>query len=188
MEEGLTKSTNLKNGLTFGLIIGLTYCISLFLRYNIASNPIVIGIIAIVFYLLIIGMLFFCGVKRRKDMGGFIDLKNAFQTIFVAVIIGELIYTVFNFIYLKLIDPHYFEKFMAGMENWVESSSMPDSQKEKTLDQMKSQIEKQQDWLTPAGFAKGYLIWVAITGVFGFIAALIIRKRKVFEPLDNQSI
>ena len=94
------KSNNVKNGLMFGLIVGLVYCVSIFLRYNMLSmGPIMVGVIAFVFYLVVIGLLVFCGVKRRKELGGFISLKDAFQTIFVAVLIGELIYLIFNFIY-----------------------------------------------------------------------------------------
>jgi len=188
MEATLTKSSNAKNGLLFGVIIGFTYCISLFLRYNMtSSNPIVIGVIALLFYLVVIGILFFCGIKRKKELGGYIDLKDAFQTIFIAVLVGELIYMVFNIVYLKFIDPHYFEKFITSMENWIEKSSMPDDQKEKTLDRIKSQMEKQQNGMNLQGFLKGYLISVAITGVCGFIAALIIRKKRPVFELDNQS-
>ena len=179
-----TKSNNVKNGLTFGLIIGLVYCVSIFLRFNMLSmGPIMVGVIALVFYGLIIGLLVFCGVKRRKELGGYISLKDAFQTIFVAVLVGELIYFLFNFIYLKYIEPDYMDKFMRAMETWIEKSGMSDARKEDTLDKMRTQMQSQQDkGLTLKGAAMGYLVWVCITGVFGFFAALIVRKRKpVFD-------
>jgi hypothetical protein len=186
MEVLESKSSNVKNGITFGLIIGLIYCISLFLRYNMASSPIMIGVIAFIFYLVALGMLVFCGITRRKQLGGFIDLKDAFQTIFVAILIAELIYLAFNIIYLKYIDPNYFEKFMTSMQNWVDNSSMSEEQKEKTMDQIKSSMEKQKErGMTIGGIALGYLLWVAITGVFGLIISLIVRKRRPVFELDN---
>src|SRR5438046_494282 len=110
MSEITSKPSNIRNGATFGVIIGLIYCVSLFLRYNmISSGVIVIGLITFLFYAVVIGMLFFCGIKRRNELGGFIELKDAFQTIFVAILIAELIYTIFNLIYLKFIDPGYFD-------------------------------------------------------------------------------
>lgn len=179
-----TKSNNLKNGLMFGLIIGLVYCVSIFLRYNFLSmGPIMMGVIAFVFYCVVIGLLVFCGVKRRKELGGFISLKNAFQTIFVAVLISELIYLIFNFIYLTYIEPDYADKFMRSMERFIENTGMSDTKKDETLDSMRTQMEIQQEkGQTLKGAAMSYLIWVCVTGVIGFIVALIIRKRKpVFD-------
>jgi hypothetical protein len=187
MEATLTKSSNIKNGLMFGVIIGLTYCISLFLRYNmISSGVIMIGLIACLFYLGVIGLLFFCGIKRRNELGGFIDLKDAFQTIFVAILVGELIYMIFNFIYLKFIDPSYFDKMKTATETFMEKAIKDDDKREEALNNFRERFEKQKTWsLTIKGIAVGYLMWVAITGVFGFIAALIIRKRKPVFDLNN---
>jgi len=180
-----TKSTNVKNGLMFGLIIGLVYCVSIFLRFNLLSlGPIMVGVITLLFYCIVIGLLVFCGVKRRKELGGYIELKDAFQTIFVAVLIAELIYLIFNFIYLKYIEPDYLDKFMRSMETFIEKSNLSDTKKDEYLDKMRSQMQNQQDkGLTFKGAAMSYLISVCITGVIGFIVALIIRKRKpVFDP------
>lgn len=178
------KTNNVKNGLMFGLIVGLVYCVSIFLRYNmVSSGPIMIGVIAFVFYLGVIGLLVFCGIKRRRELGGFISLKDAFQTIFVAVLIGELIYLIFNFIYLKYIDPTYAEKFMRVMETWIENSGLSDAKKDETLEKMREQMQIQADkGLTLKGAGVSYLIWVCVTGVIGFIVSLIIKKRKpVFD-------
>ena len=179
-----TKSTNVKNGLMFGLIIGLVYCVSIFLRFNLLSlGPIMVGVITLLFYCIVIGLLVFCGVKRRKELGGYIELKDAFQTIFVAVLIGEFIYLLFNFIYMKYIEPDYLDKFMRSMEKWIENSPMSDTKKDETLDKIRSSMESQKaKGVTFKGAALSYLISVCVTGVIGFIIALIIRKRKpVFD-------
>ena len=184
-----SKSDNVRNGLLFGLIIGLIYCISLFLRYNmVSSGVIMVGLITFLFYLVIIGMLVFCGLKRRKELGGYIELKDAFQTIFIAILIAELIYTAFNIIYLKFIDPGYFEKFQATMESFFEKTIKDDSKREEAIDKLREQMEKQKvKGLSFQGIIIGYLMWVAITGVFGFIVALIIRKKPPVFELDNPS-
>jgi len=145
------------------------------------------AVVACLFYLVVIGMLFFCIAKRRKELGGFINLKDAFQTVFIAILIAEFIYIAFNVIYLKFIDPHFFEKFQASMETFIENSSMSETKKEETLNKFKEQMSgRETNALTAKGIILGYLTWVAITGVFGFIAALIMRKRKpVFDELDQ---
>jgi hypothetical protein len=187
MSESLSKSGNLRNGLTFGLIIGLVYCLSLFARYNASSNPIIFGVITFLFYLGVIGMLFFCVAKRRKELGGYIDLKDAFQTVFIAILIAELIYSVFNLVYLKVIDPNFFDRWQANMEEFIEKSVKDDTKREETLDDFKAQMDKQRErGLTASGIALGYLISVAITGIFGLIVSLIMKKRRsVFDQLDQ---
>ena len=189
MDTTSPQSSNAKNGLTFGLIIGLIYCISLFARFNMtSSNPIMIGAVTLLFYLIVIGMLFFCVAKRRKELGGYIDLKNAFQTIFIAVLIAEAVYIIFNFIYLKFIDPGYFDKLQIAMENYFEKDIKDEDKRDEMINRFKETMEKQKTkGLTIQGLALSYLISVAITGVFGFFVALIMRKRKQVFELDNQS-
>ena len=187
MAESISKSGNVKNGVTFGLIIGLIYCLSLFARYNASSNPIMFGVITFFFYLVVIGMLFFAVAKRRKELGGYIDLKDAFQTIFIAIIIGELIYTVFNFIYLKFVDPHFFDRWQTNMESFLERTIKDDTKREEALTNFKEQMDKQREkGLTIGGIALGYLISVAITGIIGLLVSLIMRKKRpVFDQLDQ---
>ena len=189
MTEITSKSSNVRNGAMFGLIIGLIYCISLFIRYNmISSGVIMVGVITILFYFVVIGMLFFCGIKRRNELGGFIELKDAFQTIFVAILIAELIYTIFNFIYLKFIDPGYFDKMKTAMEAFMEKTIKNDDKRDEAINNFRERFEKQKTWaLNIKGIVLGYLMWIAITGVFGLIAALIIRKKRPVFELDNQS-
>ncbi len=189
MEPTSTKTSNVKNGLTFGLIIGLIYCIDLFIRYNMPVSVITIFVVTFLFYLVVLGMLAFCGIKRRRELGGFIDLKNAFQTIFVAILVAELMYAIFNVIYLKYVDPHYFERFQVGMEEFFEKTIKDDTKREEAIDNFRKSMETQKErGLTVQGIAFGYFIWVCITGVFGLLIALIVRKKKpVFDDLDKQT-
>jgi hypothetical protein len=180
--ETTNRSTSLSNGLTFGLIAGLVYCISLYIRYSgTGTNVILFAVLSLLFYLVVLGVLVFCGLTRKKQLGGYMDLKQAFQTIFIAILVAELIYTLFNFIYLKYIDPGYLDRMKDNWEKFFEGSGMNESQKEKQIERMEKQIAKQKD-AGIGGIVQGYLIGVAITGVFGFIISLIIRKKKpVFD-------
>lgn len=175
--EATTKSTSLSNGLIFGIIAGLIYCISLYIRYNFTSTPIMLGVLSLVFYLVVIGTLVFCGISRRKQLGGFIEIKEAFQTIFIAILVAEFIYVLFNFIYLKYIDPGFFERFKISMESFIEGTRLSDDQKEKQLELMEKRLSKQQDFSINS-ILFSYFISVAITGVFGLIISLIIKKQK----------
>ena len=184
--QTLTKSNNISNGIIFGLMAGLVYCTSLFVRYNYTTgNPIMLGILALLFYLIIIGILVFCGLKRKKEMGGNIEMKDAFQTIFIAILLAELIYSVFNFIYLTYIDPQLFEKFKSSMIAFIENSGLSIEQKEKQLESIEKQFGKQAEKLTGKGIFLSYLLSVAITGVFGLLISLIIKKKKPVFHTDQ---
>ena len=181
--ETTSRSSSLSNGLTYGVIAGLIYCISLYIRYNFIYNPIALAIESLLFFFVVIAVLVFCGLARKKQLGGFIDLRQAFQTIFIAVLVAELIYTIFNFIYLTYVDPEYFTRFRAAMETFFEKSGMSEEQRDTQLDLMDKRIAKQRD-MGAAGFALSFLIGVAITGVCGFVVSLIIRKKKpVFDQM-----
>ncbi len=188
MPPDYTKSNNVQNGLLFGVIIGLVYCVSIYLRYNLSSGIILVAVITFLFYLLVLGLVFYCGIKRRKELGGFITLKDAFQTIFIAILVAEFIYVVFNIIYLKFIDPGYFDKFMASMETFFEKTIKDETKRDEALEKFRERMDDQKNkGLTFKGIASSYLISVAITGVFGFLASLIIRKNKpVFNLEDNK--
>lgn len=184
--DAASKSTNISTGVKFGLIAGLVYCLSLFIRYNFVSgNPIMLGVVAFLFYLVVLAILVFCGLTRKKELGGYLELKEAFQTIFIAILIAELIYFIFNFIYLKYVDPGFFDKFKTSMERFIEGSGMSDEQKEKQLEAIEKQLGKQQQSLSLKGLLFSYLVSVAITGVLGFIISLIIKKKKpVFDTAE----
>ncbi len=185
MEEITKNSSNVKNGVTFGVIIGLIYCVSLFARYNmVSSGPIMIGLIGLIFYLIIIGVMVFCGIKRRKELGGYITFKDAFQTIFVAILIGELIYFVFNFIYLKYVDPNYYDKFYNAMEQFMQKNIKDETKLDEQLNNLKEQLDTQKTkGGTIKGIALSYLISVAVSGIIGMIVSLIIRKN---PPIFNE--
>jgi hypothetical protein len=187
MMDQPTQSTNVSIGLKFGLIAGLIYCLSLFVRYNFASeNLIMLSLVALLFYLIIMGVLVFCGLTRRKEFGGYIELKDAFQTIFIAILISELFYTVFNFIYLRFIDPGYFDKMKTTVEQFLEETIKDDSKRDEAINRLNDRFDKQKAWaLGFKGMFLGYLMWIAITGIFGLIISLIIRKSKpVFEQMN----
>lgn len=171
-----------KTGIRFGLITGLVYAILLFLRYNFFSgNPLSLGMFAIVSYLVVLVLFLFAGITRKKELGGYADFRDVFQTIFVAILITEAVYVVFNVIYLKYVDPSFFDNFKVATRNYMEKAGLPQDQvdsKMKAFDDMDKQ-------LSPLGFIKSFGSWVIIDSIIGMIYALILRKRKdVFQETN----
>ncbi len=181
-----TNSTNASTGLRFGLIAGLVYCLSLFVRYNFTStNPITLGAVALLFYLGVLAVLVFCGLARRKEFGGYLELKDAFQTLFIAVLVAELVYAIFNFIYLTYIDPGYLDELKASIIAFIEDMSIDEDKKQQQIEDIEKSFAKQIDRSSGMGLVFSYLISVAITGICALIIALIIRRKK---PVFDQTM
>ncbi len=169
-------------GIKFGLMIGLVYIILLFLRYNFfGKNPLIFGIFAIVSYLIILVFYLFAGIARRKEQGGFAKFQEIFQTIFIAIVITEIVYVLFNFVYLKYIDPSFFDSLKEATRSMMEKAGATQEQIDKQLDNFKD-VDAQ---LKPLKLLQGIAIWIVVDSLFGMIYAAILRKKKdLFE--ENQ--
>src|SRR5215210_3683243 len=122
------------HGLKWGIIIGLVYCIFLFLRFNIgASNAGIFGLVTVLGFMVVIILLFVCGRNFRKKNGGYLEMKEAFKTMFVAVLILEFFYAVFTHVYLRYIDPGFFDKFRVSTETLLSMAKQSQPEIDKIL-------------------------------------------------------
>lgn len=168
------------HGLKWGVIIGIVYCVLLFLRFNMgANNAGIFGMLTFVGFLAVIILLFISGINFRKKNGGYVEMKEAFKALFIAVLIFELFYSIFTVVYLKFIDPGFFDKFRVSTENLLQMAKQSQADTDKILygiDQWAAQAKN----LSVFDFLKTYLSNVAITGVFALIFAFIIKKKQPF--------
>lgn len=170
----MKKETNVSHGLKWGAIIGLVYCLFLFLRYNQGhGNLIYFGLWTFLGYVVVLALLLFCGITRKKSLGGYIPLKEAFQTMFVAVLGFELIYMAFNFLYLQFVDPHFFENFRTALETILEKSNMDQEQIDEQLEKFDKSSAKNMNL---SSSVTSFAFSVMISGIFALLFALIIKK------------
>ena len=175
------KNKNVSIGVTFGVVIGLIYMILLFVRWMSAESIIRFGLLAAVNYVLVLGLLVYEAIYRRKQEGGFISLKDVFQTLFISVLIFELFYAVYNFVYLKYIDPEVINRMKEAMKEMMEKFKVPDDDMQKSMQKF-----DEFDNATQLGqVIKGYFTGVAISGVCAFIISLIVRRR---APVFKENI
>ena len=168
-------------GVRFGLLAGFLYIILLFLRYKyFAGSPVSFGLFAVVSFIIILLIYLFTGMARKKQLGGYGEMKEIFQSIFIAILITEIVYIIFNFIYLKYVDPAFWVNFKATNLSFLESKKVPEDQIEQ---QMKS--FKDVDQATrPMGLIKGFGYSIIIDSIFGLIFAAMLRKKKpAFEEI-----
>ena len=162
-------------GLRFGLLTGLLYMVVLFIRYkHFASSPVSFGLFTLVSYIIILMMFLFTGIARKKELGGYGEYRDIFTSIFIAILIAELFYVVFNLIYFKYIDPAFWDNFKTNTLTYLQKLHSTDAQ----IDEQMKGFKDMGQQTKPTGLIKGYGFGVIIDSVFGLIFALILRRRK----------
>jgi len=174
---------NISTGIIFGLITGLMYCILLFLRWQSATNFVQFGILALVSYLIIIGILFYEASYRRRLNGGYIETKELMQTLFISVLIFEFFYSLFNFIYLKYIDPGVIDNMKQTMRQILDKAGdqVSDEQRKEAMER----FDKLNEATQIGQVIKSYFISIAVSGIIALIISAIMRKSKpIFQEIS----
>jgi Protein of unknown function (DUF4199) len=171
----LTTSSKYSIPLRFGLTTGLIYIVLLFFRYKyFASNPVQFGLSALVTYVIILTMYLLTGIARKKELGGYGESREIFQSIFIVILITEMVFILFNLIYLKYIDPAFWENLKSTSLSYYQGLKMNSEQMEQRMKSFKD-VDQQTK---PMGLLKGYGFSVIIDSLFGLIFASILRKKK----------
>jgi hypothetical protein len=162
-------------GLRFGLLAGLIYAVLLYIRYRyFASNPIQFSLFATATYIVVLIMYVFAGVARKKQLGGMGEMKDIFQSIFIVILIAEFVFIIFNLVYLKLLDPLFWENFKTTSQIYYQNQKLNTEQMEQAMKGLKD-VDQQTK---PMGLIKGYGYSVIVDSLFGFIIASAVRKKK----------
>jgi disulfide bond formation protein DsbB len=123
------------------------------------------------------GVVLLCvtGIQQRKARGGFINIREAFQSIFVAVLVLATLTFLYDIIYMTYIDP--------GMVDRIKESSIAFAEKmgagQEKLDEMAESFETQS--LDKMSIGKQFLSFLSTVvwySIIGFICAAIIKKKK----------
>jgi len=164
-----------KNGVRFGLITGLAYIVLLYIRYAyFASNPRSFNFFALATYIFILLMYLITAFGRRKELGGFGTMKEIFQSIFIAILITEFFYVVFNFIYIKYADPSFVENLLSTTRSFYIKLNYTTEQ----IDMEMKAVKSLSDAIKPEGLLKGFGTIVIIDSIFGFLFAGILSRKK----------
>ncbi len=108
-----------KNGVTYGIIIGVVFALVTASMYAIDLKLFVAPWIGFTSFAIMLIISILLLLKTKKDIQGFFSYKDAFTTYFIAIAIGVLISTLFNVVLFNFIDPeaketvaNYLVKFM----------------------------------------------------------------------------
>lgn len=160
----------------FGIVTGLVMAVLTTLQYQFFSESWggMMGFM-VASFIVNMALFFITGTQQRKAMGGYIELKEAFSAIFIAIIISLTISFIYNIIYVKFIDPDVIDRISNTSVSFAEKMGAP----QEKLDQIAEQVEKQK--AESQGIGKqllGLLSSVVLYSIFGFIIAAIVKKNK----------
>ena len=173
------------HGLKWGLIISAVYLVLLFLRYYLGATSFLYFFgLTFVGYTAVLVLLFLCGYRHRRENGGWVEMKEAFKSMFIAVLIFELVYILFTFIYLKYIDPAFFDKLRDSAENVLVAVKQPQSDSDKILNNIDLMKEQSKN-MGVFDFIRSYLTYVGITGLFALLFAFILKRQPPVAREDN---
>jgi hypothetical protein len=125
-------------------------------------------------YLIILITLFLSGIARRKELGGFAEMREIFQSIFISILVIELVYVLFVFIYMKFAYPGFISHFRESSHTYFHQKGLA----EKDIEMGMKDVELITEQIKPSGLIKGFGTAVVVDSIFGFIFAAILRRKK----------
>lgn len=171
------------HGIRWGLIIGVVYAVLVFLRFRLGtSNVMLFSILTFFGLVTTMVLLFFSGWKLRQQNGGWIEMREAFKALFIAVLIFEAFFWVMTIAYVKYIDANFFEKLRESTENMMLGANASQSDVDNMLKNM-DQLQTQYSQANVFDVLKNYLYSVGITGMFALLFAFILKRK---PPVFNQ--
>jgi hypothetical protein len=171
------------HGIKWGLIIGLVYAVLVFMRYRFGTNNVMLfSIFSFIGFIATTALLFYVGWKLRQANGGWIEMREAFKAMFIAVLIFEVFFWATTVIYLKYIDPNFFEKLRESTETMLLATNAPQSDIDTMMKNM-DQLQTQYSQIRIFDFLKTYLYSVGLTGLFALLFAYILKRK---PPVFNQ--
>lgn len=170
-----------KSATNNGLIVGILSIVIGVVTYYVF--PSLLGSMLFGIGTLIVSMLIyiFFTLDLRKKIGGFWTFREALRGIFLMAFVAGLLYSVFNYIFYKFIEPEAFDKIAAYMESGMTKTFENMGMDQEKIDEAVSkQIEGVQAQYQPtfAQFFKNIGISVIVQFVMSLIFAAIFKREK----------
>src|SRR5258706_4633221 len=119
-------------------------------------------------------MFLFTGIRRKKQLGGAAEMKDIFQAIFITILITELCFVLFNWVYFKFIDTTFWDKLRTASIEFMKKANLTQVQMDEQMKGFRDADQMTKPW----GLIKGYGTSVVIDSIFGLLFASVIRTKK----------
>lgn len=163
-----------KNGITFGIIIGVVACLSQTLVYTGGSAIYKSTLFGTLVWLLYWVIRIFQAITTKKQLGNIINFKDAFTTLLISTSIGILISITFNYVLYNFIAP----EFKPELNNFMNSKQVEIF---KAVGKSSSEVNEllKNDNFSIANLIKGGLFSIVISSIFNLILSAFIKPKPV---------
>lgn len=172
-----TGSSKFSLGIKYGVITAIVYVILLLLQYLFCSySPIIFTGAKIISFVIIIVLFLLAGLAQRKKLGGYGEVKEIFQAIFITILFAEVAYIIFSYIYLNIIDPKFMERFTDILLGFLSErkDTMPAGEYEK---QVKVLMESKNDFALIPNMISILVRSIVIDSLIGLIISFILKRK-----------
>ncbi len=160
----------------FGLLTGVIKIILDTLTYQFFLDSwLLMTSMTVVSFAAGITLMIIAGKQQRSEMGGYMDIKEAFRVVFITALIAVVINYAYGYIYMHFIDTTMMDKIKEASISSAEKWGAP----QETLDRMADEFDKQN--LEKNNISKqmlGLAGSIVLYGILSFICAAIIKKNK----------
>ncbi|MDO9255176.1 MAG: DUF4199 domain-containing protein [Bacteroidales bacterium] len=175
-----TKNSLFISALKSGLIIGVVSIVVFLIMYVGDIKP--VGILMPILLLLVslaitIVILVILFKKYRTMIGGYISFRDAFLYAFIAFSVSVILYQLFNYMFIQIVDPEYNKAIMEAQKTWMESylaGKMSDDQIAEQLDKLDEQAAKMG---TISAVLKSTAWSIVVSGIIALIVGAIMKKK-----------
>lgn len=143
--------------------------------YVLKWNFIAFGVAGFLMFLVPVILYGVAAARQRKAMGGYITMKEAFQAIFIVILISTIISAIYGLIYVKYIDPECMVRMKESATALFEKMNAPQANIEEQMKGIDKQIEGST---SPAKLLYATAKSIIINSIFGFICALIVKRER----------
>lgn len=179
-EMEVEKPNLIQSAIKAGVIMAVISFVITILLYVVDYTKLVSIIFGLGILFFFIGYVIYSGIQFRKQLGGFINYKNAWIYCYVLLISSALVGLVFNSALYGLIDTELPEKLtQASIENtrgMMESMGAPSESIDETIDKLEADRETMKGRFGVLGQVKSTGWSFLISAFISLIAALIIRR------------
>ncbi len=178
MEETTTEQPSLlQHALKWGAIMGIINMVIGILIYAIDYTMMADWKLGILVICIVIGMTIYTGINYRNQIGGLLPYGKAFQHGLVFMIVGGVIYSLYNLLLYTVIDPELPSKLidvtLEKTEQMLENFGMSGDQLDKAMADAKKRSEGQ---FSIKGVFTGFAFSIIFYAVIALITSLVTRR------------
>lgn len=169
-----------KNGITFGVLIGIISALITATIYAVNINLFISGWLgaSIIGLYLVIAIILL--VKTKKDLNGIFPYKEAFTTYFIAAAIGIAISTLFNIILFNFIDPSAKETLKDLTAKYTSEMLQKFGTPASAINEAMKKLDESNPY-SIVELLKGFVYSLVVNSIFGLILAAFFKSNTIHQ-------